>query len=73
MRNLTTTSLRVINLDQSWSSSASAALAVDSENGGLFVAVERKLDEGGLEIDILRISGEESEKSSIEVNVLIQH
>ena len=69
MRNLTPTGLRVVHLDESCRSSTSAALAADPDDNGLFVAVERKLDEGGLEIDIIRLSGEESDRSSTEVKL----
>lgn len=67
MRSLTPTKLKVASLAGLDSPGHAAAVAVDAESGGVYIAVETLVDEGGLEVEIVRINPDSASLSSPEV------
>lgn len=69
MRNLTPLGLKIPSLAQAGSSSRASNLAIDPESGAVYVAVERAAeDDGGVEVDIIRLEGLEKQGGEPEVS-----
>jgi len=65
MRSLTPTKLKVASLAGLDSPGHAAAVAVDAESGGVYIAVETLVDEGGLEVEIVRINPDSASLSRL--------
>jgi hypothetical protein len=59
MRSLTPTGLQVASLGPFRSTTHTSAVAVDPETGAVFLVVERKQTEGGIEVDIVKFGEKE--------------
>lgn len=71
MRNLTPTGLQVNSVRELCRSGHVAAFAVDVESDGMLVVVERKGDEGDVEVDIVRITEGNDTKALSKVGWLL--
>lgn len=69
MRNLTPTGVKLASLDDLCPSGHAARVAIDTESGELYVAVERRLDGGGIEVDMIRITIDGSIDPKTEVSL----
>lgn len=67
MRSLTPTILRVSFLDKISSGSKAGNIAIDPENGVIYVALEKEMEGGGVEVSIVRVDSAEDRDSSPEV------
>ncbi|OCF72658.1 elongator complex protein 1 [Kwoniella mangroviensis CBS 8886] len=65
MRSLTPLGVHISSLEQFGSSSQAGNIAINPEDGTVYVTVERSSDDGGIEIDILQISTDNSEPEVI--------
>ncbi|WVW79282.1 hypothetical protein I302_101249 [Kwoniella bestiolae CBS 10118] len=65
MRSLTPLGVQVSSLEQFGSSSKAGNIAINPEDGTVYVTVERSSEDGGIEIDILQISSDRSDPDVI--------
>jgi len=68
MRSLTPTGLQVASLTDLCKSGHVAALAIDAESGDVAIAVERKAEEGSVEVDVIQIRSTEEDETTPKVS-----